>query len=455
MLLIIDFVEILTQIFLLFWPISSKLLVFEPQLKIINSFFSSAFSLLLIFATVISAAYLIMVLYVVFLVNGRKEPEKELDFKKAPFVSIHIPRRNELAAINCAKNCLDFDYPKDKIEILIGDDSNKKEVSDKLNEFAARNSKLVKVIKRENNFGYKAGNLNNLIDYSKGEFFVIFDSDYLPQKDFLKRIIAPLVEDKTLTATQARWSPLNADQNFSSILAASVVYVFHLISLPFLKKISGTVMLCGSAEAVRRSDLERMGRWETGSLTEDIEYSFRLIKETKKVLYLEALECGCEVPFTPRDLYRQQMRWAYGVVKALKKHFISIMQSKISITAKIPLFVAGIGYTFTTILLLLFITGTLSLVSLPIYPTYEATSYIIFTTLLSVLLTIGPVFASVFVLLVKRKVRYIARLLVSIFSIGIVSLFYVNLGVLKALINKPMQWFLVSKNSNNLQTEES
>ena len=104
MLLIIDFVEILTQIFLLFWPISSKLLVFEPQLKIINSFFSSAFSLLLIFATVISAAYLIMVLYVVFLVNGRKEPEKELDFKKAPFVSIHIPTRNELAAINCAKN---------------------------------------------------------------------------------------------------------------------------------------------------------------------------------------------------------------------------------------------------------------------------------------------------------------------------------------------------------------
>ena len=458
MVLIIDIVDIITQIitqiFLVIWPITSKMLIFEPQLKIISYFFGSLFGIFLSLAAVISTIYLVMVLYVIFFVNGGKEKEKALDFKKAPFVSIHIPTRNELAAITCAKCCLEFDYPKDKMEILIGDDSDKPEISAKLKEFASKNSKLVKVIRREKNIGFKSGNLNNLIDYSKGDFFVIFDSDYAPPNDFLKRIIAPLVEDKNLSATQARWNPVNADQNFSSILAASIVYVFHLISLPFLKKLSGTVTLCGSAEAVRRSDLEALGKWELGSLTEDIEYSFRLIKANKKVLYLEGLECSCEVPFTTRDLYMQQMRWAYGVIKALKKHFFSILQSRnIAFPKKLPLFVAGIGYTFTTILFLLFMSGTITLISLPIYPNYETTRYLLMNTLLSILFTIGPVFASVLVLLIKKKVKYIARLLVSIFSIGIISMLYVNLGVIKALANKPMQWFLVSKNSNNLQEE--
>ena len=99
-------------------------------------------------------------------------------------------------------------------------------------------------------------------------------------------------------------------------------------------------------------------------------------------------------------------------------------------------------------------SGMITLISLPVYPNYETTRYLLMNTLLSILFTIGPVFASVLVLLIKKKIRYVARLLVSIFSIGIVSMVYVNLGVIKALANKPMQWFLVSKNSNNLESEE-
>ena len=123
---------------------------------------------------------MVMSVYIMFAKTKKKE--KMFIEHKAPFVTIQIPTFNELAAIRCAKKCLEFDYPKNKYEILIGDDSSNKEVSKKIDAFAAKYDN-VSVTRRGNNLGFKAGNLNNMLKISKGEILVLFDSDFIPKRD--------------------------------------------------------------------------------------------------------------------------------------------------------------------------------------------------------------------------------------------------------------------------------
>jgi cellulose synthase/poly-beta-1,6-N-acetylglucosamine synthase-like glycosyltransferase len=158
-----------------------------------------------------------------------------------------------------------------------------------------------------------------MLPHSKGEFIVIFDSDYVPKEDFLKRIVLPFKDDEKVAATQARWTFLNGDQNMITILGTSILNVYHYVTLPFIKNRRNMSLLCGSAEAVRKSTLIKLGGWDTGNLTEDIEYSIRMVNSGYRVEYIEDLTCDSEAPHTPKDLYRQQMRWAYGVTSSFRK----------------------------------------------------------------------------------------------------------------------------------------
>src|SRR3989338_5918095 len=162
-------------------------------LDFFHSVFDSIFNVLLSIAIILSLLYFAMSIYIL---CRKKDRKKEDSYNGVlPFVTVQIPTFNELAAVRCAKHCLDFDYPKDRYEILIGDDSNDPEVSGKLKEFAGDNPR-VRIIKRPSNIGFKPGNLNSMLKHSKGEFLVIFDSDFVPQADFLKKIMHPFMMDK-------------------------------------------------------------------------------------------------------------------------------------------------------------------------------------------------------------------------------------------------------------------
>jgi len=281
-------------------------------LDYLHIIFNNLFYVLLFFAAGISLLYLILTVYA--LLIKQKTKHYKFDRKKAPFVTIQIPTRNEVIALRCARKCLDFDYPKDRYEILIGDDSNDKAVSNEIDKFAAEHPQ-VKVARREKNIGFKPGNLNNMLKYTKGDLIVVFDSDFAPENDFLKKIVAPFLHDKEIAAVQARWKFTNTDQNLVTTLASTIVFTFQYIFLPVMKKYD-TGFLCGSAECVKKSYLVKFGGWTSGALTEDIEYSLRIHKHGKKIIYLPEVECLNEAPSTLKDLYKQQMRWAYGVISA-------------------------------------------------------------------------------------------------------------------------------------------
>ena len=416
-------------------------------LDFLHTIFDNAFNVLLLIAFLVSFLYLIMSIYILLKKREHKN-EKSYD-GELPFVTVQIPTFNELAAIRCAKSCLSFDYPKDKYEIIIGDDSNKPEISEKLQEFANEHD-LVKIIKRKSNEGYKPGNLNNMLKHSKGSILVIFDSDFMPHEDFIKKIVQPFMKDDKIAGVQARWKLVNANQNMITALGAAIVSTCHHITIPFIYNRRKITFLCGSAEAVRKDVLIKLGGWESGNLTEDIEFSLRLLERGYKIKYLDDLECDSEVPYTLKDLYKQQMRWAYGVIYSWKRHFRDIAKSN-HLNFIDKFYMQGIfcsGYLISVLLAGLFITGTLSFITHAPAPIewgrflYELTR--------NIALTSGLLFASCIALIKANKARLSLPMLASSFSYGLVVTYYVNVSIFKALSKTPMEWYMLNKHGNKI-----
>jgi len=417
----------------------------RPILDFLHIIFDNLFYFFLFIAMIISTVYLIMSLYMVF--SRKRENEKVFAAEKAPFVTIQIPTYNEIVALRCAKKCLEFEYPKDKFEIIIGDDSNDKSISEKIDLFAKRHEKVI-VTRRGNNIGYKAGNLNYMLKKSKGDILVLFDSDFVPEKDFIKRIVTPFIHDENVSAVQSRWNFIDKNKNFVSILGSTIIAVFHHICLPFMNRMAGISFLWGSAEAVRRKDLVELGKWKTGSLTEDIEFSLRLLKKGKKIIYLDKLECFSEVPFKAKDLYKQQMRWAYGVIYSFKEHSKTLWFKNENMGFKEKSFISFFccGYLLSFLLLILFSTGALSFITHAPGP-IDLPRF--FTELgRNVLLTSGIVIASVVAMIKTKNIKKFMSMIAASFSFGLIVTYYVNVGVIKVLLNKPMQWYMLSKKGN-------
>jgi len=242
------------------------------------------------FNVAMNATFLLSWIYValtaVALVFRRFRPAQQwiAPADRCPSVTVQIPTYNELAALNCAMCCLNFDYPPDRLQILVGDDSNRPEISRAIDDFARRHPR-VHVSRRGHNRGYKSGNLNHMLGESTGDYMLVLDSDFLPEPDFLRRLVAPVVQDPNLAGVQAAWRVANARQNSSTLMGTGIVNVIHVVILPVLQTWAKTGMFCGSAELVRKDLLVRHGGWTPGALTEDVDYSLRAMAAGEPIRY--------------------------------------------------------------------------------------------------------------------------------------------------------------------------
>ena len=368
-----------------------------------------------------------------------------------PAVTVQIPTYNELAALHCARCCLDFDYPADKLQILIGDDSNRPEISAAIDEFVRVNPR-VQVCRRGSNQGYKPGNLNNMLKATTGNYILILDSDFLPERDFLHRLAAPVACDPSLAGVQGAWRVANARQNCSSLMGAGIINVIHVVILPLLKRWAGACLFCGSAELVRKDLLLRHGGWTPGALTEDVDYSLRLLSAGERILFLEDASCTCEAPQTPRDLFRQQMRWAYGVMRAILTHGGRLLASGLARKrAKAAVVCFCSGYLMVVLLLVSGLLGA-AYIAMAWYGGGFDLAQNAWTALRDFLLTSGMLVASLcagFLSGVGR--RSLGRLALASMTIGFVLLFFVGKGLVKAMLGLPMNWFMLKKNGNQVR----
>ena len=416
----------------------------------------TAFEIVLMGAFTLSVGYFLLTAFSLAISRLRNDPEVIEDESLYPTVTVQIPTYNELAALNCAKCCLDFDYPAEKLQIMVGDDSSDPEVSARIDAFAAANPRI-EISRRGDNAGFKPGNLNVMLPKSTGDYLLILDSDFLPKADFLRRLVVPVIKDPSLAGAQAAWKIINVHDNHSTLMGSGIVNIVHNVLLPFLKTVTNSCVFCGSGELVKKSDLVELGGWTMGALTEDVDYSLRAITAGKRIAYLEDLQVKCEVPYTPGDLFRQQMRWAYGVMRAFMAHGKKLFLSRtIQKRTKFAAFCFGSGYVMIALLLLTGILGILNLVSglFGLDPAAApSASYTIgnfvYDTAVNLLLTCGMLISSIAAGFINGfGFRSIGRLIVASFTIGVICMFFVGRGLITAWLGLPMKWFMLRKAGN-------
>jgi len=361
-----------------------------------------------------------------------------------PYVTIQIPTYNEPVALRCAKNCLSFDYPKDKFKIIIGDDSTDPKISKLMDDFARKN-KRVKVTRRGSNIGFKAGNLNHMLKFSKGEIIVIFDSDYTPSKKFLKKIVRPFIGNEEVGCVQTRWSFLNTNQNLTSKLGYSILMIYQLLIARVNERL-GISLLFGSGQAIRKDLIISLGGWQEGSLTEDVEFSVRLLKSGYKIVYLDNVKVSGEVPYTVKGLRTQQKRWAYGNLRAFIDHANSLLFGNFTFLQKFMLILTLLGYLSSFFILPYIISSTIYFFSTPPAPIdfykffTETSKFVIFTS--------GFLLAGIVALSKERRLNMAPTVLFSSLTIGIFVAISVCNGFIRALIGKPMKWKIIKKQGN-------
>lgn len=422
-----------------------------------HSIIKNVFEIALLGAFILSLGYFALTAFALALSRLRNRPEIIDDVALYPTVTVQIPTYNELAALNCAARCLEFDYPVEKLQIMIGDDSSNPDISREIDQFAAAHPRI-EISRRGDNAGFKPGNLNFMLPRSRGDYLLILDSDFLPKKDFLKRLVVPVIKDPSLAGAQAAWRIINVHDNHSTLMATGIVNIIHTVILPFLKAAANQCVFCGSGELVKKSFLIENGGWTAGALTEDVDYSLRVIAKGKRIAYVDDLRIRCEVPYTPGDLFRQQMRWAYGVMRAFMAHGRKLFLSRtIQKRTKFAAFLFASGYVMIALLLLTMVLGTLNLASglLGLNPAATQTSSytignFVYDTIVNLLLTCGLLVSSIAAGFINGfGFRSLGRLVVASLSIGVVCMFFVGRGLITAWLGLPMKWFMLRKAGND------
>ena len=399
----------------------------------------------------LSAIYLLLTL-IALILRRRPAGLVEPSTGDLPRITIQIPTYNELAALNCAACCLAFDYPADRLQILIGDDSSDTVVSARIDAFAAA-SPRVQVCRRGDNAGFKPGNLNHMLKETTGDYILILDSDFLPEVDFLLHLVQPVVENPNLAGVQAAWHISNTHQNLTTLMGAGIINIIHIVILPFIKRFAHTSIFCGSGELVNKQLLIKNGGWTCGALTEDVDYSLRAINAGEQITYLENLSCTCEVPHKAHDLFRQQMRWAYGVMRAFINHGWTLLRSRVvHARTKLAALCFSGGYVMIALLLLSLLFGLLNIACCwGITPVEGAATTLetITETIWNILLTCGMLISSLCASFIAgASLRNLGKLLLASLTLGIILLFFIGKGLLQALLGLPMHWFMVRKNGN-------
>jgi hypothetical protein len=282
-----------------------------------------------------------------------------------------------------------MEYPKEKLEIQVLDDSD--DETSKLVELVVQRFRHegydINILRREYRTGYKAGALQNGLRTAKGEFIAIFDADFIPPTNFLKKVL-PYFANSKIGLVQCRWGHIN--ETYSVLTGAQAVSLdLHFLVEQKAKSISHLFMnFNGTAGMWRTSCIVDSGGWHTRTLVEDLDLSYRAQLRGWKCIFVEDIIVHGELPVQMNAAKRQQFRWAKGSVQVASKLLMKIIgQGGIPLDTKIQVFVQLTKHIINPLFLIQFL----------IFPVLLALNYEIQATAWSAVLGIiiylilGPV----------------------------------------------------------------
>ncbi|MCB1120949.1 MAG: glycosyltransferase [Verrucomicrobiae bacterium] len=277
-----------------------------------------------------------------------------------PRVTTQIPLYNELnVAERSIRAVAAMDYPKDRHQIQVLDDSTDetRNIIDSVAEDLREVGYDIQVIRRSNRIGYKAGALEQGTKLAKGEFLAVFDSDFVPERDFLKRLIPFFLQDANIGLVQARWGHINRDYSLFT-RTQSIGIDGHFLIEQSARAFSGLFMnFNGTAGIWRKQTIEEAGGWHHDTLTEDLDLSYRAQLAGWKATFVPDVVVPAEIPQTVSAFKSQQFRWAKGSIQTAFKLFPRLIRSDLSLFQKVQAYFHLTHYAIHPFMVLLAILG--------------------------------------------------------------------------------------------------
>jgi len=246
-----------------------------------------------------------------------------------PFVTIQLPIFNEKYVVErLLLTVSQLDYPKDKLEIQVLDDSIDDSVLETQNIIAkiAQTGIQIQHIRRTDRVGFKAGALKEGLKIAKGDFVVIFDADFVPKKDWLLQTI-PYFKDEKVGVVQTRWGHINRDFSLLTKIQAFALDAHFTLEQVGRNSKQHFINFNGTAGVWRKSCIIDAGNWESDTLTEDLDLSYRAQLKNWKFVYLEDIETPAELPAVLSAARSQQFRWNKGGAENFKKMSKKVLEA--------------------------------------------------------------------------------------------------------------------------------
>ncbi len=269
--------------------------------------------------------------------NRHRKPETPSKFDVLPIVTIQLPIYNEVHVVErLLKAISELDYPKDKFEIQILDDSTDetRELTDRTVANLQANGFDAVVLHRKDRVGFKAGALDYGFNRAKGEFFFILDADFVPPPNILRDCIH-YFRDPKVGMIQTRWGHINRSYSWLT-RAQAILLDGHLVLEQTARSRTGRFFnFNGTAGLWRKSCIGEAGGWQHDTLTEDLDLSYRAQLRGWKFVFLGDIVTPAELPVDIDGLKTQQHRWAKGSIQTCKKVLPRLWRSKLPVFIKI------------------------------------------------------------------------------------------------------------------------
>ena len=262
---------------------------------------------------------------------------------KLPRVTVQLPIRNEgPVAERVIHHAAALDYPSDRLEIQVLDDSDDETssiIQREVDRLQRQQSGLdISVIRRTTREGFKAGALKNGLSMAKGELFAIFDADFLIPRDFLQRTVH-FFTDSRVGIVQARWAHLNRAVSWFTEAQATKLDAHQMFEQTARARAHRWVFFHGTAGIIRKSALEDSGGWNCISEAEDVELSIRANIKKWEFVYLDQFKVPSELPETISGFLVQQMRWKRGWIRLLRYYSSDIWNSDFPFSVRLDFMV--------------------------------------------------------------------------------------------------------------------
>ncbi len=296
-----------------------------------------------------------------------------------PMVTVQLPIFNEKYVVERLIDAVaQFDYPWDKLEIQLLDDSTDEtlEITRAKQLEWQRQDLNIKLIHRTDRSGYKAGALQEGLEVAKGKFIAIFDADFLPKKDFLKKMIPQFV-DEQVGLVQSGWGHLNRNYSILTKLQALALDAHFSIEQAGRNAAGVFINFNGTGGVWRKSCIQDAGGWQSDTLTEDLDLSYRAQLKGWRFKFTEEVVSPAELPVAMNAIKTQQFRWNKGGAEVARKMLPDLFSSGFSNKIKLHGFFHLLN---TSIYFGIFLTAV---ISVPLLLIKANTDYPLYFTLIS------------------------------------------------------------------------